>query len=93
LYIAQEFMGEATDPTVCVSGNDESECYIDDISCLSTNCDVVIDEGEIPYDGPNPQVEVDVPENQVGDVTEYSFGLVQIPLQNPKLPSNQHCQK
>jgi hypothetical protein len=41
---------------------------------MKENCNVVIPEGEIPYDGPNPQVEVDVPDNQVGDVTEYSFG-------------------
>lgn len=67
-------MGEASDPTVCISGNDSKECYVDDITCLSTNCNVVVEEGEIPYDGPNPQVEVDVPDNQLGDVTEYSFG-------------------
>jgi hypothetical protein len=41
---------------------------------MKENCNIVVPEGEIPYDGPNPQVEVDVPDTAVADVTEYAFG-------------------
>lgn len=47
-------MGNITDQTVCIASNNEEECYVDDVTCMSTNCNVVIEEGEIPYDGPNP---------------------------------------
>lgn len=66
-------MGTIEDNTVCVSSNDD-ECFVDDVTCLANNCNVVDEGGEIPYDDDKPQVEVEVPENQLGDVTEYSFG-------------------
>jgi hypothetical protein len=48
-------MGKITDPTICISSpSSMSECYVDDVECLANNCNVIIDEGEIPYDGPNP---------------------------------------
>jgi hypothetical protein len=46
-------MGEITDPEVCIS-DDSGDCYMDDIACLKDNCEVVVDYGEIPFDGPNP---------------------------------------
>lgn len=65
-------MGDTKDNTLCIA-NDEDVCYTDDITCKKDNCNIIIPEGEIPYDGPNPQVEVDVPENEVEFVEEYSF--------------------
>lgn len=55
IYLAPEVMGKVTDPTVCISSpGSMNECYVDDVECLANNCNVIIDEGEIPYDGPNP---------------------------------------
>jgi hypothetical protein len=53
VYSAPSFMGEITDPEVCIS-DDSGDCYMDDIACLKDNCEVVVDYGEIPFDGPNP---------------------------------------
>lgn len=73
IYLAPEFSGNVTGSTVCIS-DDNNECFVDDVTCFANNCNVVIEGGEISYDDTTPQVEVEVPENQVGDVTEYSFG-------------------
>lgn len=64
------------DPTACISGNDD-DCFIEnDYNELMNNRTASIAEsGEIPSSGPNPQVEVEVPDNQLADVTEYVFGL------------------
>jgi len=61
------------DPSVCISDNDY-DCYTDDIEEFKTNGVITSEAGEIPYNGDAPQVSVEVPDNHIGDVTEYGFG-------------------
>jgi len=73
-YIGANYEGGIADPTVCVSGNED--CVFDDFNeIMYKKYEAIEESGSIPAHGPNPQVEVEVPENQVGDITEYGFGL------------------
>jgi len=75
VYIGKSFKGVISNPTVCVSDKD-NDCWTDDFTDLKNNKTSAIPEtGEIPHDGGKPEVEIDVPENQISDVTEYSFGV------------------
>lgn len=73
-YIGANYEGAIRDPTVCVSGSED--CVFEDFNeIMSAKYEAIDEQGYIPAHGPNPQVEVEVPENQVGDISEYGFGL------------------
>jgi len=76
IYVGANVQAEVRDPSVCISGFDE-DCHFepDFTEIMNNRTTSIVETGEIPASGPNPQVEVEVPENQVADVTEYSFGL------------------
>lgn len=70
--VGPAYEGQHSDPTVCI-GHTDGDCDKDDYTDSILN-KTQVDSGEIPYYGDNPQVEIDVPDNQVEDVTEYGFG-------------------
>lgn len=75
IYLGKNFQGGLSDPTVCVSGSDHN-CVTDDYTeLMNAQFESIEESGFIPSHGPNPQVEVEVPDNQVQDITEYGFGM------------------
>jgi hypothetical protein len=75
LYLGANTQGWLRDPTVCVSGNDDN-CITDDYNeLMEAKLESIDESGFIAAAGNNPQVEVEVPDNQLGDITEYGFGL------------------
>jgi hypothetical protein len=76
MYLGNNVAANVRDPTVCIAGED-ADCWFEtDYNDIMNNRTTSLTEtGLIPSSGPNPQVEVEVPDNQISDIEEYSYGL------------------
>jgi hypothetical protein len=73
IYLGTNVNAYVKDTNVCIAGGSEaSNCNYDP---EAPGVEITKEAGKIGFDDKTPEVEVEVPDNQIKLVTEYCFGL------------------